>query len=217
MTTSSISLRRLNAGLLLAMLSLTLGSCGWLRDDDQQPQLRMTNEQAAWADPYRNSATWTFRGPGAQALSMQVIKFDDQNKPQTKFSSKTGSIDFYRQEIHTGLSGPAGGAAFELHAEVSLDNMFEPFSARLQLNNAYFNLPAAALEAGRPLPPGGTVTLLPQFSLGGRTYQNALEMQPYTLSNDGRPEAIRRIVYHKAGGVLQYQTANGELWNRVLP
>ncbi|RTQ46571.1 hypothetical protein EJV47_21725 [Hymenobacter gummosus] len=213
MTTFPILSRRLPAAFLL-LLSLTLGSCGLLgqNDDNKYPKLRLTTEQAAWAAPYKAGATWAFRGPGAQTLSLQAVRFDDRDMPQTKFGSKKSDIDFYRQEISATLSGPGAGATIEVYAEVSLENIFEPWSAELQFNNAYFTLPVVALEAGQPLPP--SARLHPQLTLGSRSYQNVLELQPSIVTNKDRPEALRRIFYTKAEGLLRYETLDGSVWTR---
>src|SRR6476469_4550756 len=211
----------LQKSLFTSLMALSLlSSCDEICDKDNQPQYRFTTGQREWANPYTQGTVWRFRNASGEEQTYLVKTFTDE-----MIGAGGGKSSFcpnyYHQDVNVQLERTDSTSThkFEFGLFTASGSQTAGFGAGLTWRSNIFLLPIAEIEEGQTIFNSNSYVasqLLPQLTVGGRTYNNVLTctISAY-YANNTQPVSVRQVWLTKADGLVRFKTVAGTVWDRI--
>ncbi|RTQ48407.1 hypothetical protein EJV47_15655 [Hymenobacter gummosus] len=194
------------APLCLLATALVASSCDEACDTDNLPQYPLPDAVRGWADPFAPGTEWRFRNAAGRVRTYRV---DKRDVGMVGHNSKSSLCPAYYREaadvrISRADSADRAFYSFIMQAPLGSSNYLD---ASIGWDGGYFALPLIEVETGN--------ATLPTRTIGGRTYQQVLEVQGPAPTNPAvQPRKPVRIFLTKADGIIRFEEYNGSVWER---
>ncbi|MDO7875354.1 hypothetical protein Q5H93_11490 [Hymenobacter sp. ASUV-10] len=190
-----------------------LSSCAC--DKDDLPQYRLTEAEQTWTAPYTVNTEWRFRNAAGYERVYRVTKrADDMEESGGGKSSSCPS--YYRQAFSATLQridSVGSPISHQLIMQASTNNSSLPFAGSLSWNWVQFTLAIDRVKSGGNI--GYNCELLPQLTVGTKTYQQVLKSTSLTGSALIPLSTDAKVIYLTSdAGIIRVEEWGGTVWDR---